>query len=132
MSTISERIKMVRTMATDKKLSQEEFAHSLGLKRGAVANFEDAENRLKDGVPEHILRLISNTYHVRYEWLKNGDGEMTVRESPQEKADRFIAKHASKETEFAKAIIRAFVTMPDSEWIRLRDMIETIKKERDD
>lgn len=122
--TISERIKDVRG-----ELSRREFGETLGISGAVVQNIEDAENRLKGGVPEHILKLICNTYKVRYEWLKYGDGEKYIIESPSEKAERLIAEHAPEESEFAKAIIRAFISMPDSEWVRLRDMIETIKKE---
>lgn len=122
--TISERIKEVRG-----SLSRREFGETLGISGAVIQNIEDAENRLKGGVPEHILKLICATYNVRYEWLKNGDGEKYLIETPTQKADRLIAEHAPEESEFAKAIIRAFITMPDSEWVRLRNMIETIKKE---
>lgn len=122
--TISERIKEVRG-----ELSRREFGETLGISGSVVQNIEEAETRLKGGVPEHILKLICNTYKIRYEWLKFGDGDMRMDETPAQKADRLIAEHAPEESEFAKAIIRAFITMPDSEWIRLRDMIETIKKE---
>ena len=123
--TISERIKIIRG-----DMSRREFGETLGISGSVVQNIEEAETRLKGGVPEHILRLISTTYKVRYEWLTNGDGEMHVTENPVEKAERLIAKHAPNESEFAKAIIRAFISMPDSEWERLRNMIEAIKKER--
>lgn len=129
MQTISERIKFVRENAKGKKMSQEDFAKSLGMTRSNIANLEDAENRLTGGVPEPTLLLICATYKVNYEWLKYGSGNIFDSESPAEKADRLIAEHAPEESEFAKSIIRAFVTMPDSEWIRLRDMIEAIKKE---
>ena len=130
MQTISERIKLVRQNAAGKKLSQEDFAKSIGMTRSNIANLEDAENRLTGGIPDSTLLLICSTYKINYEWLKYGVGEMFDSDSPIETADRLIAEHAQQESEFAKAIIRAFVTMPDSEWIRLRDMIEAIKKER--
>lgn len=130
MEPISERIILVRKKATDKKLSQEDFAKSLGMTRSNIANLEDAENRLAGGIPESTLLLICKTYNVSYDWLKYGTGDMFDSESPTEKADRLISEHASKESEFARAIIRAFIFMPDSEWERVRDMIDEIKAKK--
>ena len=124
--TISERIKLVRG-----DMSRRAFGDSIGVSGSVVQNIEEADTRLKGGVPEHIVRLISNTYRVRYEWLKYGDGEMYTKETPPEQAEKLIAEYAPNESEFAKSIIRAFAYMSDGEWYRLKDIIEKIRSERD-
>ena len=53
-------------------LSQEEFAKKLGISRGYLANIEKGLRT----PPDRILRLISHTFGVSYEWLKYGKGEM--------------------------------------------------------
>lgn len=126
MSTISERIKIIRSTATEKKLSQEEFARSLGLNRGAIANYEDAENRLKGEVPDSIIRLICSTYHVSYAWLKDGIGEMMQQTDEDDDVNRLMLG----ESEFAKAVFRALAKLPPSAWDALRQFVDTLKEDQ--
>jgi len=67
--SLGERIKFLRKIL---KLNQQEFAKRIGIARGYLSELES--NRKKP--PERILRLISHTFGVRYEWLKEGKGEI--------------------------------------------------------
>lgn len=125
MSTVSERIRTVRQTVEGRKMSQDEFGQRIGLSRSAVANLEDAENRLTDGIPESTLKLICATFHVQYKWLTTGEGDMYERMD----ADALVDKYMANEPEFSKSIMRAFAKMPDEEWERFRDLVERIKKE---
>lgn len=127
MQTISDRIKLIRQTATGQKLTQEEFGKSLGVSRGVVTNWEDAENRLPNGVPESVLKLICSTYHVNLNWLKDGVGEMML----QFTTDDLVEKYMAGESELTKSIMKAFAKLPDEEWHKLRDLIEKIKREGD-
>jgi len=127
MSSISERIKTIRLTVGNKKMSQEEFGQRLGLSRSAVANLEDAENRLKDGIPESTINLICATFDVQYRWLAEGEGDMIAHQD----TDALVDKYMEGESEFAKSIMKAFARMPDGEWIKFRDLLEQIKKEGD-
>ena len=106
-------------------MSQDEFGQRIGLSRSAVANLEDAENRLTDGIPESTLKLICATFHVQYKWLTTGEGDMYERMD----ADALVDKYMANEPEFSKSIMRACAKMPDEEWERFRDLVERIKKE---
>ena len=44
-------------------------------------------------------------------------------------ADELVDKYAAGESELFRAMVRAFSSLPDEEWIKLRDLIERIKKE---
>ena len=127
MSTVSERIKQVRTEATGKKLTREAFAEALNVSSGVVVNWEDAENRLQNGIPDRFLRLICKTFHVNYRWLTEGVGEMM--EDLSQDTDALVEKYMGNESELTKSIMKAFAKLPDEEWIRLRDLIDRIKKE---
>lgn len=124
METISDRIKTVRLQAAGKKLTQEEFGKRLGLSRAVVTNLEDAENRLREGVPDNIIRLIAATYNVNYLWLAEGEGPMMG----EEDTDALVERCMPNETEWAKSIMKAFCRLPDEEWVKFRDLIEEIKK----
>lgn len=66
---MNERIKLLRKTL---KLTQQEFADKLNIKRGAVANYEVGRNQPIDAV----ISLICKTYNVNEDWLKSGEGDM--------------------------------------------------------
>ena len=53
-------------------LTQQEFADRIGIKRGAIANYEVGRNIPTDSV----VSLICREFNVNEEWLRNGTGEM--------------------------------------------------------
>ena len=65
-----ERLRIIRKNAN---LSQEEFAHSLGLKQGSYSDIERGKTK---GISETILKLLSRTYQINKDWLLTGEGEM--------------------------------------------------------
>ena len=117
---MNERIKELRKSLN---LSQKEFASSLGISDAAVSKIESGINN----PAENTIRLICATYHVNYKWLTTGEGVMNEKQD----TDALVEKYMAGESEFAKSIMKAFAKLPDEEWIRLRDMIERIKKEGD-
>ena len=127
MSTISERIKLIRTTCTGKKMSRDEFAARLGVSNSVVTNWEDAENRLKNGIPDYSIKNICKVFHINYVWLTTGKGNMLVSMS----TDDLVEKYMADESELTKSMMKALAKLPDEEWAKLRDLIEQIKKEGD-
>ncbi len=66
---MDERIKHLREIL---HLTQDKFASRLGIKRGAVANYEVGRNIPADSV----VALMCREFHVREEWLRTGNGEI--------------------------------------------------------
>lgn len=68
-SSINARIKAVRK---ELRYKQAEFGEMIGLKDSAVSRME------QDGIPitEQSIMLICQKFHVRRDWLVNGNGEM--------------------------------------------------------
>ena len=118
MSTIGERIRIVRK---DHKLTQVELGQLIGISGAGVGKIETDVSQ----PTEAAIRLICSTYNVNYIWLTEGNGNMYM---PLD-TDALVEKYMAGESEFAKGIMKAFAKLPDEEWIRLRDMIEQIKKE---
>lgn len=53
-------------------MTQEQFASKLGIKRGAIANYEIGRN-----VPvDSVVSLICSKFSVNEVWLRTGEGEM--------------------------------------------------------
>ena len=73
---MNERIKALRK---ELKLTQQEFADKLNIKRGAVANYEIGRNEPIDAV----VSLICKTFNVDEGWLRAGEGNMFL-ELPEE------------------------------------------------
>lgn len=73
---MNERIKELRK---ELKLTQQEFADALNIKRGAIANYEVGRNEPIDAV----ISLICKTFNVNEEWLRVGVGDMFL-ELPEE------------------------------------------------
>jgi ribosome-binding protein aMBF1 (putative translation factor) len=53
-------------------LSQVEFAENIKISNGYIASIEVKNRRVND----RIIKIVSMTYGINYEWLKNGTGNM--------------------------------------------------------
>lgn len=118
MDTIGDRIKLLRK---ELHLTQVEFGETIGITGSGVSQVEANASRLT----EAAIKLICATYKVNYEWLVDGLGDMWQGRSLEDLVEQYMAG----ESPLAISIMKAFVRLPDEEWTRLRDMIDTIKKE---
>ena len=80
--TISKRIKYLRQTMN---MSQVEFAKSIYISNGYIAELECEHRRVND----RIVHLISLTFGVNEKWLKTGDGDMFYK-TPGEKLQRMV------------------------------------------
>ena len=67
--SINQRIKELRKSL---KLNQNEFGDKIGLKNSAISKMEQEGSTVID----QNIRLICDTFHIREEWLRTGEGEM--------------------------------------------------------
>ena len=118
MSTIGLRIKKIRKQYS---LTQEELGKLIGVQNAAISKIEN--DRVMP--TEASLKLICSTYHINYNWLVSGEGDMMQ----ELNADELVDKYAAGESDLFRAMVRTFSSLPDDEWIKLRDLIERIKKE---
>lgn len=68
----------LRAVRKSLKLSQQEFAERIGIKRNTIANYESGRN---DPV-ESVVELIKREYGVNRAWLETGEGEMFFSQMP--------------------------------------------------
>ena len=83
--SIGERIKKVREYYD---LTQSEFSKSINIGQSTLAMLESGSREVND---RHIS-LISLTYDVNENWLKNGEGEMLIANSHEERFAINLAK----------------------------------------
>lgn len=77
---MNERLKVLRKYF---KLSQREFCRKLGMSQPTYAAFETGARELKDA----YLKLICISYNVNEQWLRDGVGEMFIKEPNHELAE---------------------------------------------
>ena len=120
--TLGERIKLVRKEATH-KMTQEDFARSLGLTRDQLVTYE--LDRVKP--QRSVLMLISQQYSIRLEWLETGEEPMRL---PPNEDDEIVDEILAGSNEFVKAVIRGIAKTPGG-WEMMREVFNAIQAELD-
>ena len=121
------RLKAVRKAVG---LTQQEFADRLGIKRGAVANYEIGRNDPIDAV----ISLICREFVVNETWLRTGEGEMFAPVDPEnqlmEWAGRVLADSSDS---FRARFVRMMMGLTDKEWAVLEEKArQLLDEEKDD
>ena len=117
---MNERIKQVRK---EFGLSQAEFGKRLGISDAAVSKIESGKNT----PAETTIKLICSEFRIQYQWLTTGEGPMTIFRQPS--TDDLVDRYMPNESEFAKSIMKSFAKLPDSEWTKLKELIDQVRRE---
>ena len=118
-----DRIKEVRTVLG---LSQQEFADRIGIKRGAVANYEVGRNEPIDA----IISLICREFHVDERWLRTGDGKMFTATTRDEEIMDFVGRATiGAGDDFKRRFLLALARLPEERWADIEDFARQITAE---
>lgn len=115
--TQGDRLKQIRKTLG---LTLEKFGANLGLKKNSLSQIENGKNDLT----EANARAICREYHVNYQWLTTGDGEMF--QNSDDDVMEAIERIMSGENEFHKNLFRVFARLDDSELATLEKIIEEL------
>lgn len=110
-------------------LSREKFAEGLGLKsRGKIVNVENGTVEPDDA----FIRLICQVYHISYEWLTTGQGEMFgAPDTRDEEIAAFVGEALADEADGFKAqLLHVLSRLTDKEWAALADVAEMLREAR--
>ena len=108
MSTIAERIKMIRKEAN---LTQQKFADRIGAKQNTVAQYEIGRN-----VPiDPVINAICKEFDVQEDWLRHGLEPMRAPKSREEEIAEIVGATLNGSNEFKKAVIRMICSRTDKE-----------------
>ena len=103
-----DRIKQLRKILG---LTQEEFAARIGVKRGAIANYEIGRNEPVDAV----VSLICREFNVSETWLRTGDGEMYAYAEKNDRLACLVARLGQRKAEAALHIVDTVLSAVDDE-----------------
>ena len=107
-------------------LSQQEFADKIGIKRGAVANYEIGRNAPIDAV----ISLICREFNVNEEWLRTGNGEMFRAKTRKEEMTEYVGKLVGGELDpFQTSLIAALAKLTPEQIDLLAGIAETMLEE---
>ena len=98
---MKDRLKLLRKSL---KLTQEEFAARIGIKRNSYANYEIGRNKPIDAVIFSICR----EYRVSETWLRTGEGEMFI---PYDEETRLLKWARAVFTDESAVFQRRFAMM---------------------
>ena len=117
------RIKQVRS---SQKMTQQDFADKLGVKRGTIANYELGRNEPIDAV----ISLICDKFNVNESWLRTGHGDMFRPVSRNEEIENFMntIMH-SENADFRRRLVAVLAKLDASEWTLLEQMAQKLAAE---
>lgn len=116
-----ERLKELRQTL---KLTQQEFANSLGITKSAISNLEIGNRN----VSEQTIKLISKEFHVREDWLRTGEGNMFSSDDRENQIATAINSLVglAEDNDFKARFISMLSELSEKEWGLLEDMIKTL------
>jgi len=118
--TIGERIK---TLRKELGLTLEKFANPIGIHRGSLSAIEND----KSGMSDRTLLAICREYGVSERWLRDGEGEMFVPVTRNEKIARFAGELMKDETpEFRRQLVEILADLDDDGWEALACFAEKL------
>jgi len=117
---VNERLKKLRKSLD---MTQQQFADKLGVKRNTVGQWECGINALTD----QTIFSICREFHVNEEWLRTGNGEMFVEETPDEEFMRMAKAVASGDTEADRMIRRTLMYFYEMDDLGRKTLLNFVK-----
>lgn len=118
MTTLGERIRLIRK-AGQPKLTQEEFAKSLGVTVPMIYTYE--HNKV---VPNDAFKmLLCRTYHVNDRWLESGEGEMFNQQT--DAIHQLVEQTMTSQDKYTRRIVEQFLKLPQETRDQLISALKT-------
>lgn len=117
--TVNERIFDLRK--NHLKISQTEFAESVGATRGVIVNLESGLTTPKP----QLLDLIARVYNVNREWLESGEGEIFSPLTRNQKLANFVSEVLNDKPEsFRHWLVGVLIELDEDGWQKLEEAVK--------
>ena len=118
----------IREIRKSLNMTLEEFGRNLGVTKTAISTIENG----KRNVTDQMFLAICRTYNVNPSWLKDGIGDMFVRQSRDEEIAAFIGQILKSDSDsFPKKFISVLSRLSGEEWRLLEKIVIDMGKEKD-
>ena len=129
---MNERIKRLRK---ELKLTQQQFADKIKVKRNTVATYEMGRSVPSDSA----IALICKTFHVNEDWLRNGNGEMFEELPEDDEKAAFVSSLLDADNDpfydIIQEIMRTFNELSPKSQEVIREfsakLVENLQKEKE-
>ncbi|MDU6115930.1 MAG: helix-turn-helix transcriptional regulator [Paeniclostridium sordellii] len=101
----------IKELRRSKKLTQEEFADKIFLKKSAISAYENGTRE----VPDRVINNICSAFNVNKNWLVNGTGDMMVDLTDDTNFDEEV-----------KMLLRKIQTLDDKDKQAIEHLINTL------
>lgn len=116
---MKDRIKQIRK---NNNLTQQRFAERIGVKQNTVAQYEMGRN-----IPiDSVISLICREFNINEEWLRTGNGEMTIETTRKADIARLTKQLLHEEDDSFK---NRFITMLSKLSVEDWELLESIAKQ---
>lgn len=108
-------------------LTQQDLADRIGVKRGAIANYEIGRNAPVDSV----VSLICREFRINETWLRTGEGPMMHEMDEDQEMEDIIASLVFTNTDRAegiRAILRAYWKLPEEAKKAIDQLIDGMRR----
>ncbi len=119
--TIGDRIKMVRK---ELSITQDDFAARIGVSKSSISLLESGTNNPS----ERTVLLICQQFRVSEPWLKEGTGDMFIKETPAQAVLRVM----EGQDEVAKSIFLSLAELPPECLEAFRQFALNLKRHLDE
>lgn len=114
--------KRLKELRKTLKLTQQEFANRIGIKRNNIACYETEKNTPSDAV----ISLICREFNVSENWFRNGEGEMFLQSDRKSEINKLTQQLLSEESDsFKNRFINMLANLSVDEW----KLLEKVAKE---
>lgn len=120
---VGDRIKELRQSL---RMTQQEFADKLGVKRNTIATYETGRNAPIDAV----FSLICHEFNVSDSWLRSGEGEMFVPRNRNQALQAYVNECMKEPESFKAMFIERMARLTDEQWKQLSEIIDTLCDEK--
>lgn len=122
---MKDRIKKLRK---ELDLTQQKLADRLGVQRNTIAMYEMGKN----APSEAIILSICREFNVNKEWLRDGTGEMFIKQTRDEQIASFVGSiQTTADDSFKKRFISMLSALDESEWEVLEKMTLMLHDKKD-
>ena len=112
----------IKDLRKSLKLTQQEFADRLGLKRNTVATYELGRIAPSDAVIVSICREFS----VNESWLREGTGEMFLPQRKDDMVAKMLSSVLSDEDSFKYRLASALSKLDEDGWKMIEEFVDEL------
>lgn len=120
--------KRLKALRKELNMTQQEFADKIGIARGNISSYEVGKNAISNAVISLICKTDFSKGKVNENWLRNGNGDMFIVPSTDEKLRQAFESLNSQNDSFKKQLITELLMMDEKGWDALNIFLHELRK----